>query len=66
MKKNQRVTLALTLTDESSNNYSDKCDVTFYRWQTLQKRITKSKIDVPLNEAIYMFKEDLITLKENI
>ena len=39
---------SIDTTDESSDDSSDKCDVTFYLWQTLQKRITKSKIDVCL------------------
>ena len=62
MKKNHRVKLA----DESSTYSGDKCDVTFYRWQTLEKRIPKLRIDVLSNNLIRFIKEILKTLKEHI
>lgn len=40
---------SVATTDESSDDFGDKCAVTFYRWQTLEKRIPKSKIDVLFN-----------------
>ena len=52
--------------DESSDDSSGKCDVTFHRWQTFEQRITKLKVDVPLNDAMDMLKEVLKTLKEHI
>ena len=49
--------ISIDTTDGSSDDSGDKCDVTFYRWQILQKRIMKSKIDVPLNDAIHIVHE---------
>ena len=56
----------IAATDESCEDSSDKCDFTFYGWQTLQKRITTLKVDDPLTDATSMFKEYLITLKGHI
>ena len=39
-------------TDELSTDACDKYVVTFYRPQTLEKRITKSKTDAPLDNEI--------------
>ena len=46
--------------EESSDN------VTFYGWQIVEKKITKSKVDVTLKDAVEMFKDDIKTLKEQI
>ena len=41
-EKSESGTSSVT-TDVSSNDSSNKCDFTFYRWQTLEKKINKSK-----------------------
>ena len=56
-------------TDSSSENTSsfseEKSDnVTFYRWKIVEKKITKSKVDVTFKDAAEMFKDDTKTLKE--
>ena len=38
----------------------------FYHWQTVDKKITKSKIEVALKGAIEMLKEKVAILKEHI
>ena len=38
----------------------------FYRWQIIEKKIIKSKVDVTFKDAAEMFKDDINTLKENI
>ena len=47
----------------SEENYDN---VKFYRWQIVEKKITKSKVDVTLKEAAEMFKDEIKTLKEHI
>ena len=54
---------SIVTTDESSDDSGDKHHVTFCNWHTLKKRIMKSKVDLPFNDALHMFKEDLKTLK---
>ena len=51
-------------THSSSEENSD--NVTFYRWQIVEKKITKSKVDVTFKDAVEMFKSDIKTLKEHI
>ena len=58
-------------TDSScENNYSsseeNSDNVTFCRWQMVEEKITKSKIDVMFKDAAEMFKDDIKTLKEHI
>ena len=54
----------------SENTYSfpkeSSDNVTFYRWQIVEKKITKSKVDVTFEDAAEMFKDDIKTLKEHI
>ena len=38
----------------------------FYRWQIVEKKIPKSKVDVTFKDAAEMFKDDIKTLKEHI
>ena len=38
----------------------------FYHWQTVDKKITKSKIEVALKGAIEMLKEKVAIFKEHI
>ena len=58
-------------TDSSSENtYSSSAEnsdnVTLYSWQIVEKKITKSKVDVTLKDAAEMFKDDIKTLKKHI
>ena len=58
-------------TDNSSKNtYSSSEEnfnnVTFYRWQIVEKKITKSKVDVTLKDAAEVFTDDIKRLKEHI
>ena len=50
--------------DDSENKASNK--VTFYRWQIIDKKIAKVKIQISFGDAIEMFKEDVVVLKEHI
>ena len=59
--------------EDSSEPNSSVCDskpeggnVVFYRWQTIDKKITKSKIEVSFKEAIEMLKDEPVVLKEHI
>ena len=52
-------------TDELPTDVCDKYVVTFYRPQTLEKSITKSKTDAPLNNEISLFKKDSKTSNEH-
>ena len=59
--------------EDSSEPDSPVCDaepeggnVAFYRWQTVDKKITKSKIEVSFKDAIEMLKDELVVLKEHI
>ena len=59
--------------EDSSEPDSPVCDsdpeggnVVFYRWQTVDKKITKSKIEVSFKDAIEMLKDELVVLKEHI
>ena len=39
------------------SSYEENSDnVTFYRWQIVEKKITKSEIDITLKDAAEMFK----------
>ena len=38
----------------------------FYLWLILEKRVTKSKVDITLKDAAEMFNDDIKTLKEHI
>ena len=38
-------------------------EVTFYRWQTIDKKIIKATIEVSFNDAIEMLKEKVASLK---
>ena len=54
----------------SENTYSfseeNSDNVTFYRWQIVEKNIAKSKVDVLFKDAVEMFKDDIKTVKEHI
>ena len=50
--------------EEASEDNGGK--VTFYRWQTIDKKICKAKIEMNFNTAIEMFKEEVAVLKEHI
>ena len=50
--------------EEASENNGDK--VAFYRWQTIDKKICKAKIEMNFNTAKEMFKEKVAVLKEHI
>ena len=54
-------------TDSSSENTYNSSEenpdnVTVYRWQIVEKKITKSKVDVKFKDAVEMFKDDIKTL----
>ena len=51
-------------TYSSSEENSD--NVTFYPWQIVEKKITKSKVDVTFKDTVEMVKDDNKTLKEHI
>ena len=52
---------AYSSSEENSNN------VTFHRWQILEKKITEgSTVDVTFKDAAEMFRDDIKTLKEHI
>ena len=58
-------------TDSSSENtYSfseeNSDNVTFYRWQIVEQKITKYKVDVTFKDASEMFKDDIKILKEHV
>ena len=44
-------------TYSSSEENSD--NVTFYGWHIVEKKITKSKVDVTFKDAVEMFKDDI-------
>ena len=54
----------------SENTYSfseeNSDNVTFYRWQIVEKKITKSNVDFTFKDAAEMFKDNIKTLKEHI
>ena len=59
--------------EDSSEPDSPVCDsepeggnIVFYRWQTVDKKITMSKIEVSFKDAIEMLKDELVVLKEYI
>lgn len=54
---------SIATTDMSSNDSSNKCDFTFYRWQLSKRQSINEKIDDLVNDTIHIFKEDLKTLK---
>ena len=37
-----------------------------YLWQIVEKKITRSKVDVTFKDAAKMFNDDIKTLKEHI
>ena len=45
---------------------NDAAEVTFYRWQTIDKKINKPTIEVSFNDFIEMFKEEVGISKEHI
>ena len=49
-----------------SESESDTTEVVFYRWQTVDKKITKSRIEVTFEDAIEMLKEEVAILKQHI
>ena len=58
-------------TDSSSENtcsFSEENsdNVTFYRWQIVEKKVTKSKVDVTFKGTAEMFPDDIKTVKEHI
>ena len=62
---------SLSDTDSSSENTTSSSEenpdnVTFYRWQIVEKKITESKVDVTFKDAVEMFKDDIKTLKQHI
>ena len=50
--------------EEASEDHGDK--VAFYRWQTIDKKICKAKIELSFKTAIEMFKQEVAVLKEHI
>ena len=53
--------------DSEDNEFEiDTAEVVFYHWQTVDKKITKSKIEVALKGAIEMLKEKVAIFKEHI
>ena len=56
--------MAVKNTYSSSEENSD--NVTFCRWQIVEEKITKSKVDVMFRDAAEMFKDDIKTLKKQI
>ena len=53
-----------TLKTKLPNRTPDR--VTYYRWQIVDKNITKARIEISFNNAIEMFKEEVAVLKEHI
>ena len=58
-------------TDSSSENtYSfseeNSDNVTFYRWQIVEQKITKYKVDVTFKDTYEIFKDDIKILKEHV
>ena len=51
---------------EDSKSESDTTEVEFYRWQTVEKKITTSRIEVTFKDAIEMLKEEAAILKAHI
>ena len=51
---------------DDSNNDSQSSGVTYFAWQSVEKRITKSKLTVSFEDAIVFFKNQVKTLKEHI
>ena len=53
--------------DLDSNSDSDtSCLVSFYRWETPDKHVTKIRISEPFEEATERFKESVVSLKRHI
>ena len=42
---------------QDNESESDTTEVVFYRWKTVDKKITKSRIEVTFKDAIEMLKE---------
>ena len=51
---------------EDIESENDAAEVTFYRWQIIDKKITKATIKVSFNDVIEMFKEEFASLKGHI
>ena len=53
--------------DLDSNSYSNtSCLLSFYRWETPNKHVTKIRISEPFEEATERFKESVVSLKRHI
>ena len=53
--------------DSDSNSDSNtSCLVSFYRWETPDKHVTKKCISQPFEEATKRFKESVVSLKGHI
>ena len=48
---------------EDIESENDAAAVTFYWWQIIDKKITKTTIEVSFNDVIEMFKEEVASLK---
>ena len=51
---------------EGTGSENDAAEVMFYRWQIIDEKITKATIQTSFNDAIEMFKEEVVSLKEHI
>ena len=51
---------------EDSKSEIDNTEVVFYRWETVDKKITTCRIEVTFKDAIEMLKEEVAILKEHI
>ena len=51
---------------EDNECETDTTEVVFYCWKTVDKKITKSRIEVTFKDAIEMLKEEVVILKEHI
>ena len=50
-----------------SNSDSDtRCLISFYRWKTLDKHVTKTRVSEPFEEATERFKESVVSIKKHI
>ena len=51
---------------EDSESESDTTEVVFYGWETVDKKITKSRIELNFKDVIEMLKEEVAILEEHI
>lgn len=49
--------------DSNDSNDENSSNVTFFRWQTVEKKITKSKIELGFDDVIEMLKDEIKLLK---